>query len=65
MEHGKDDLYDVFTVSEVMSTPPVVVREKERASHLVKILKSTTHNGYVTLYSIIFISVFIVTFVSS
>jgi CBS domain-containing protein len=45
LEHGKDDLYDVFTVSEVMSTPPVVVREKERASQLVKILKSTAHNG--------------------
>mmetsp|Transcript_26569 Transcript_26569/g.30194 ORF Transcript_26569/g.30194 Transcript_26569/m.30194 type:complete len:438 (-) Transcript_26569:2727-4040(-) len=44
--HGKTDCYDVFTVCDVMSTPPVVFQEKETALHLAEVLNSTPHNGF-------------------
>ena len=47
LEHGKDQTYDIFTASDVMSHPPVLVHLNERAKSLVKTLKSTTHCGYV------------------
>lgn len=46
LEHSKDDCYDVFMVSDVMSSPPVTVREKERALTLVQLLRNTTYNGF-------------------
>ncbi len=46
LEHSKDDCYDVFMVGDVMSSPPVTVREKERALTLVQLLRSTTCNGF-------------------
>lgn len=42
---GRQSL-DVFEVREIMSSPVVTVREKERASRLVKLLTSCRHNGF-------------------
>jgi len=46
LTHAKDDCYDIFTVRDVMSTPPVVFREKEKAIQLAEVLNSTPHNGF-------------------
>jgi len=46
LEHNKHENFDVYTVKDLMSTSPLTLREKERAHHLVYVLKSTTHNGF-------------------
>jgi len=46
LDHSKDDCYDVFLVRDIMSSPPVTVREKERAIHLVELLRKTSYNGF-------------------
>lgn len=46
LDHSNDDCYDVFMVRDIMSSPPVTVREKERALTLVQLLRSTTCNGF-------------------
>jgi CBS domain-containing protein len=46
LDHSKDDCYDVFIVRDIMSSPPVTVREKERAIHLVELLRKTSFNGF-------------------
>jgi CBS domain-containing protein len=46
LDHSKDDCYDVFLVRDIMSSPPVTVREKERALHLVQLLRKTSYNGF-------------------
>ena len=46
IDHSKDDCYDVYLVRDIMSTPVVTVREKERAHHLVDLLRKTSHNGF-------------------
>ena len=46
LDHSKNACYDVFMVRDIMSSPPVTVREKERALTLVQLLRSTTCNGF-------------------
>eukprot|EP00537_Pseudo-nitzschia_pungens_P002124 CAMPEP_0172361830 /NCGR_PEP_ID=MMETSP1060-20121228/5602_1 /TAXON_ID=37318 /ORGANISM="Pseudo-nitzschia pungens, Strain cf. cingulata" /LENGTH=986 /DNA_ID=CAMNT_0013084211 /DNA_START=98 /DNA_END=3058 /DNA_ORIENTATION=- len=44
--HATDDSFDVVTVRQIMTSPPVTVREQERAVRLVEILRSTSHHGF-------------------
>lgn len=46
LDHSKDDCYDVFLVRDIMSSPPVTLREKERALYLVNLLRRTSFNGF-------------------
>uniref|UniRef100_A0A6U9VP36 Chloride channel protein n=1 Tax=Pseudo-nitzschia australis TaxID=44445 RepID=A0A6U9VP36_9STRA len=46
LSHDVGDCYDVFTVRAIMNSPPITVREKERAFRLVEILRNSTHNGF-------------------
>ena len=46
LDHSKDDCYDVFLVRDIMSSPPVTLREKERAITLVELLRKTSFNGF-------------------
>ena len=46
LDHEEKKRYDIFQVSQIMSSPAEVIGPLEKASHLVRLLKDTSHNGY-------------------
>jgi H+/Cl- antiporter ClcA len=46
MDHEPRKGYDILEVQEIMSSPPIVIGPVIKASHLVHMLQTTSHNGY-------------------
>ena len=46
LDHEEKKRYDMITVSEIMSSPPEVLGPLEKAVHLVRMLQTTSHNGF-------------------
>ena len=46
LDHEEKKRYDMFEVKDIMNTPAVIVRPREKASRLVKLLKESNHHGF-------------------
>ena len=50
-DHCKKSITSNLVVSDIMTPNPVVLREVERVSTIIDVLRGTRHNGFPVLYS--------------